>query len=67
MDGVDTRLRLVEQGMAGMPAKIDVLVASLVAKLPSWWADARRSSAPQWRRWQRYMLPCDDLQQHGMS
>ena len=37
MDGLDGRLRAVEQGIAAISTKLDVLVSQVVSKLPSWW------------------------------
>ena len=37
MDRVETRLSGLEQKVAEMNGKLDVLVSHVVAKLPSWW------------------------------
>ncbi len=37
MDRVETRLGGLEQKVAEMNGKLDVLVSHVVAKLPSWW------------------------------
>jgi hypothetical protein len=37
LDGLDSRLRVVEQGVSGISAKLDLLTDKVVSKLPSWW------------------------------
>jgi hypothetical protein len=37
LDAIDGRLRTVEQGLAGVTAKLDLLTDKVVGKLPSWW------------------------------
>ena len=37
MDGIDTRLRGVEQTFSAISAKVDVLTSHVISKLPSWW------------------------------
>lgn len=37
IDGMDGRLRAVEQRLAEISGKIDVLIGSVVGKLPTWW------------------------------
>lgn len=37
LDGIDVHLRAVEQSLAAVNAKLDVLTGQVVGKLPSWW------------------------------
>ena len=37
LDGMDTRLRGVEQAVARLEGKMDLLAGQIIAKLPSWW------------------------------
>jgi hypothetical protein len=37
LQGMDARLRTVEQGQAAMSAQLNLLASSIIAKLPSWW------------------------------
>jgi hypothetical protein len=37
VDGLDARLRGVETAVSGVSAKLDLLSAGIVGKIPSWW------------------------------
>jgi hypothetical protein len=37
LDAVGVRLRGVEQAIARLEGKVDILASQIIAKLPSWW------------------------------